>query len=313
MIDVDAMLLAVRARPREQHGELARPAVDHAVACSDDLWVDGRRLTVRAFVQPGTSSTCIVDLRDSSPAHAALALDLEEVRLAAILAFGDALRLDVPDARLARHVELLTDGETWVGGARSVGDVATRCFGLSRVYDAISGALALAWPGASRAGSCSLGAVVVAAVDDGGTLVDVVPGGRGAAHDGPGESAWAGPILAPGTHARSAAVAVAHAPRLESGGGGARSGGDGVIARYTFAAPARVRIALDRIVNPPHGLDRAGPPSCATAVRLRGDEPPAPLAPWLVHAISAGDTLEVCTAGGAGHGFGGWGVDFDWE
>jgi 5-oxoprolinase (ATP-hydrolysing) len=108
-------------------------------------------------------------------------------------------------------------------------------------------------------------------------------------------------------------VVVHHAARPESGGGGARCGGDGVVARYEFAAPMRVRVALDRITNPPHGLDRAGPPLCSELTRIDRLGASHRIAPWQTHSLGAGEAIEVRTAGGAGHGFPGWGIEFEWE
>lgn len=310
----DAILLAARKQLHEGTTALELPAFDRGAACSDDLWVDGARFLVRASLRPGDgASRWIVDLQDSSPAsdRVALGLDPELVRFAAVAAFSDALGLEHADARLRGALALLTDDSTWVGRAPA-GDACARLFGAARVFDAIRGALALAWPTRARAASCSLGAIVIAG-QDADALVDVVPGGRGASVDEAGTSAWPGPLLTAGPLRPRAGITPDHAARPESGGGGARHGGDGVIARYRFDSPTRVRVALDRITNPPHGLDRAGPPLCGELLRIDRAGDAHPLAPWQHHTLGAGETLEVRTAGGAGHGFPGWGIDFDWE
>ncbi len=310
----DAILLAARKQLHEGTTALELPAFDRGAACSDDLWVDGARFLVRASLRPGDgASRWIVDLQDSSPAsdRVALGLDPELVRFAAVAAFSDALGLEHADARLRGALALLTDDSTWVGRAPA-GDACARLFGAARVFDAIRGALALAWPTRARAASCSLGAIVIAG-QDADALVDVVPGGRGASVDEPGTSAWPGPLLAAGPLRPRDGITPDHAARPESGGGAARHAGDGVIARYRFDSPTRVRVALDRITNPPHGLDRAGPPLCGELLRIDRAGDAHPLAPWQHHTLGAGETLEVRTAGGAGHGFPGWGIDFDWE
>jgi hypothetical protein len=316
MIDVDALLLGARVLPTEGTGVLPTPDLPRAVACSDDLWIGGVRLCVRAFVSPRGAGSWVVDLRDSSTAEDVPGLPilaLDDVRVAAVAAFSDALRLRSPDARLASRIELLTDASTWVGGPAVPCPAAERSFAIARVYDAIAGALALAWLDPGRAGSCSLGAIVTATDDRGDALVDVVAGGRGAELQGPGDSAWPGPVITPGTLCNALGVAIEHAPRPESGGVGARNGGDGVSARYTFTRPATVRIALDRITNPPHGLDRAGPPLPADARLVAANGETRTLEAWRAYDVAAGDRVEVDTAGGAGHGFPGWGIDFEWE
>lgn len=316
MTDIDALLLGARVVPREGTGALATVPLPRAVACSDDLWIGGERLTVRAFVRPAGAGAWIIDLRDSSKAvdvPGLPILGIEDVRIAAIAAFSDALRIEPADARLAARIELETDASTWVGAPACPCPAAERLFGVARVYDAISGALALAWLDPGRAGSCSLGAIVTATDTRGNAFVDVVAGGRGGELEGPGDSAWPGPIITPGTLCNALGVVIEHATRPESGGVGARNGGDGVCARYTFARAATVRIALDRITNPPHGLDRAGPPLCAAARLVPTNGELRSIDPWRLHDVAAGDRIEIDTAGGAGHGFPGWGIDFEWE
>jgi hypothetical protein len=316
MIDVDALLLAARVLPTEGTGALPVATLPRAVACSDDLWIGGQRFMVRAFVQPAGDGGWIVDLRDSSEAidvPGLPILGIEDVRIAAIAAFSDALRISPADARLGARIELEVERSTWVGGPAVPCPAAERLFAVARVYDAISGALALAWLDPGRAGSCSLGAIVMASNTSGDTLVDVVPGGRGGELQGPGDSAWPGPIIRPGTLHNTLGVAIEHAPRPESAGIGARNGGDGVCARYTFTRAATVRIALDRITNPPHGLDRAGPPLSAAARHIAASGDTRTIEPWRLHDVAAGDRIEVDTAGGAGHGFPGYGIDFEWE
>ncbi|MBX7078806.1 MAG: hydantoinase B/oxoprolinase family protein [Nannocystaceae bacterium] len=307
---VDALLRGAWVRLGAGAGELpALRPIGRVAAFSDDV-VRGRRHAVRA-VLADTGAGWSVDLRDSSDADAdAPAVDREDALLAATLAFGDALGLARPDARLGARLALTVEPRSWVGAARGSAAIA-RAFGVARVYDAVLGALALAWPDRARAGSCSLGAIVVARVDD-GWLLDVVAGGRGADVHGDG-GPWSGPVLPPGTLHGCDAITVTTALREASGGGGARRGGDGTLARYHFARAGRIEVAIDRVSNPPHGLDRAGPPEPAAVRLLLPEHEPRALAPWRAHEVPAGATVEVATAGGAGHGFPGWGIDFEWS
>ncbi len=307
---VEARLRAAWVRLEPGAGALPSPRpIGRVAAFSDDV-VRGRRHAVRA-VLGDTPSGWSVDLRDSSDADVdAPAVDRDDALAAAALAFGDALGLARPDARLTERLTLLLEPRSWVGGSRPAPAIA-RAFGVARVYDAVLGALAHAWPDCARAGSCSLGAIVVAQLDH-DWLLDVVPGGRGADVRGDG-GPWPGPVLAPGTLQACDGVVVTTAMREASGGGGARRGGDGTLARYHFVRAGRLEVAIDRVSNPPHGLDRAGPPEPAQLRLLLPDHEPRALAPWRAHEIPAGATVEVATAGGAGHGFPGWGIDFEWS
>jgi len=315
LAQLDEVLWAAREVAEPGAEPLVLPALPRTVASSDDLFVAGERLLVRASIRADDVGNWVVDLRDSSPASgsaAAPTLVSDDVALAAVAAFSHALRIALADRRLVDRMTLLVEPSSWVGAAVPGADVAARLFAMARVYDAIIGALAQVWTDPGRAGSCSLGAIV-RAHGDGVQLLDVVAGGRGAGLREAGTPAWSGPIVPAGLLRCVGDVDVTHDVRARSGGGGARSGGDGVRAVYRFGAPAELRVALDRITNPPHGLDRAGPPEPAAAWLLRGDAEPTALAPWVVHTVQTGDVVEIHTAGGAGHGFPGWGIDFDWE
>lgn len=312
MTATDRLVWAAKAVLVDASAVVEIPRIDRAVACSDDLWIDGTRLLVRAFVRAGTDGNVAIDLRDSSPAvDDRGCIDANDVREAAARALADALDQPASTA-FARRLELELDDTTWVGAARATTDSTARLFAMARVYDAVSGALALAWPDRARTVGCSIGAIVEAiAVDSDAPMVVVVPGGRGASISGPGQPAWPGPLLPVGTIAGDARVELAS--RAGSGGGGARSGGDGCIATLRFDVATRIRVALDRIGNPPHGLDRAGPPDPAALIRRDADGEKLELRPWSWATLGAGDVVEIHTAGGAGHGFGGYGIDFEWE
>ena len=75
--------------------------------------------------------------------------------------------------------------------------------------------------------------------------------------------------------------------------------------------PSWARVAIDRITNPPHGIDRAGPPQPAELWLEPPDGEARRIPAWTDVALPSGATLVVRTAGGAGHGFPGWGVDWD--
>lgn len=307
MIDSDllaaaAVLLERFAVPAARTG-FARK-LGRGVAFSDDLVLPDRRLAVRVRIDDAAQGWR-VDLRDCSPHIDDRALaSADDATLAAVLAFrefGDASR---------ESIALELDEGTWVGGPRHSPDACFRAFAITRIYDAIAGALEKAWPDRGRAGSCSLGAIVVARTSA-GDFVDVVPGGRGGDASAAGTS-WPGPLLPSGVLHSSSAIGVTHLPREQSGGFGARSGGNGTLARYELHEQACMRIAIDRRTNPPHGLDRAGNGGPSSLAVIEPDGTRRELAPWHAHLLERGNVVEVATAGGGGHGFPGWG-GIDWD
>jgi N-methylhydantoinase B/oxoprolinase/acetone carboxylase alpha subunit len=300
LLAASAVLLARFAAPVSRTG-FARK-LGKGVAFSDDLIAQEQRLAVRVRIDDAPQGWRI-DMRDSSPrAEEWMVASADDAKLAAMLAFDDAV-----DASM---VMLELDASTWVGGDRHSVDPCFRAFAITRIYDAIAAALEKAWPDRGRAGSCSLGAIVVAK-SRAGTLVDVVGGGRGGDATHPGVN-WGGPLLPATTLCNDAAITVSYAPREKSGGFGARSGGDGTIARYELREEACVRVAIDRRSNPPHGLDRAGNGTPSSLVVIDPDGARRELAPWHAHLLERGNVIEVATAGGGGHGFPGWG-DIDWD
>ena len=247
-----------------------------------------------------------LDFRDSDALlDDPFVLTPDQAMVAAAAAVADALEAPRRSAAWAEHLRLRTEG-TRLGSPSSAADVTATAMLMARVYDVVAGALSQAWPQRVGAGSCSLGAIVSIDGDE-----EVIGGGEGGRPDRAGRSEWPGPILdaRPFTNVRG--VEIESRVREGSGGGGARSGGDGQVRVYKFREPKTVRIAIDRRRNPPHGIDRAGPPEPARAMLNRDGGPQA--APVFRDlAVRAGETLTVETAGGAGHGFAGYG-DIEWD
>lgn len=289
---------------------------------SDDIArPGGGRLGVRVRITDREAGGYCIDLRDSDEHDASGRFGLSRARAltSCTLAIAHALG-EPPSIDAAGRIELLTDSSTWVGIDDDRGcDQAAIAIGMARTFDAVLGALANAWPGRVGAGSCSLGAVVELYAGDALVLTEVLPGGEGGRPDRPANSAWAGPILASTwpTPPTLAGITIEGSGREGSGGDGKRRGGDGIVRRYVVqpAAPQPLvaRVAFDRVLNPPHGIDRAGPP-LGTEVWLRspGTERPRAVEPWAAVELPAGASLEVLTCGGAGWGFPGYG-DIEWD
>ncbi|MEM7159142.1 MAG: hydantoinase B/oxoprolinase family protein [Myxococcota bacterium] len=283
---------------------------------SDDIALPGgRRLGVRVRLTDRDGGGYCIDLRDSDEPGTDCPLGLGPARAldACLLALGTALHRE-PTTAWRDRIELLTDPSTWVGGA-DASDPAAIALGMARTFDAALGALANAWPGKVGAGSCSVGAMVQLSDGNGVVLTEVLPGGEGGTPKGPGRSAWAGPIVAspwdpPPT---VEGVSIDGEPRTGSGGTGKHDGGHGIIRRYRTKRSLVARLVFDRVINPPHGIDRAGPPQ-GTLVHIEPSDLTGRqrVEPWVDVPLPAGSTLVVQTCGGAGWGFPGYG-EIEWD
>jgi len=284
---------------------------------SDDLArpSDGR-LGVRVRITDRDGGGYCIDLRDSDETDATgrFGLSHEHTSTACLLALGHALG-DAPCRAWYERIDLLTDPGTWVDADDRRCDPAATAFGMARTFDAVLGAFGNAWPGRVGAGSCSLGAVVELRAGDDVLLTEVLPGGEGGRPDRSGESAWPGPILASTWEQLSAidGLTLEGCFREGSAGDGKRAGGDGVIRRYHSQRPLLATLAFDRVKNPPHGIDRAGPPlGTEVWLHLPDADRPRAVEPWTTIELPPGSRLEVLTCGGAGWGFPGYG-DIEWD
>lgn len=284
---------------------------------SDDLaQPGGGRLGVRVRLTDRDDGGLCIDLRDSDEADATgrFALAREGTQTACLLALGHAFG-EAPSQVWSRRVELLTEPGTWVDADDRRCDPAAIAFGMARTFDAVLGALGNAWPGRVGAGSCSLGTVVELRAGDEVLLTEVLPGGEGGRPDRPGASAWPGPILASTWDVLPTieGIAIEGSLREGSGGSGKRDGGEGIVRRYHVQRPLHAHLAFDRVRNPPHGIDRAGPPRGTEVwLHLPGADRPCAVEPWTDLELPAGSTLEILTCGGAGWGFPGYG-DIEWD
>ena len=293
------------------HGDDPLPSLPSARLASfgDDIVTPTGRLSVRAVVR-GTPERLSVDFSDSDPPRDGFGLTLDDARLACILALSTALDVQ-PDRRWLERLQVQTLAGSWVGDA-TPDDPARRAMGLARAFDAVLGALAGSWPSRVASGSTTVGAMVELRCGD-AVLCEAIAGGEGATPSRDGRAGWSSPVLAPvSAPGFTPWLAVTERTRSRSGGGGARRGGDGVQRQYQVAQDVVATVALDRIRNPPHGIDRAGPPLPAYAELVEPDGTRVAVQPWVATPMSAGSTLDIATAGGAGHGFGGYGeIEFD--
>lgn len=305
--------LAATAEPEGTWPRVGRGGVSF----SDDLMrSDGGRLGVRIRVTDREDGGYVIDLRDSDPPEGEdrFRLSQERARTACVLALGHALGRS-PTRAWASRLELLTEPDTWVGADEGSTDPAALAFGMARAADALLGALANAWPGRVGAGSCSLGAVVELSTGDRVLLTEVLPGGEGGRPDRAGCDAWPG-LVVPAAPLEAIAldgIAADVEPRTGSGGTGKHGGGHGIVRTYRIEEPRLGCVAFDRTHNPPHGIDRAGPPAGTEVwLHLPGQDQPHPVEPWRRVPLPAGARLEVRTCGGAGWGFPGYG-DIEWD
>ena len=287
------------------------------VSFSDDLArPEGGRLGVRVRVTDRDDGGYLVDLRDSDPPGngGRFGLSRTETLTACLLALGHALD-QAPSRAWSERVELLLDHDTWIGHDGHTADPAAIALGMARTGDALLGALANAWPDRVGAGSCSLGAVVELRDGENVLLTEVLPGGEGGRPDRAGGDAWAGLVVPTSWPSPPTLDGITTESLLadDSGGVGKHPGGRGVVRRYRCERSLTAHVAFDRVDNPPHGIDRAGPPvGSLVRVHPTNGEPPRAVTPWERVELPAGSCLEVQTCGGAGWGFPGYG-DIEWD
>lgn len=278
-------------------------------AFGDDIPA-GRRLAVRVRLT-AEDGMLHFDYSDSDPVpEVGPPFSLGEGRVAQATLAAINVVLDQPVATIPESPLCFetTDSASWIGRGDAEDDMLV-AFGMARVFDVALGAMANAWPSKVGAGSTSLGAIVDFR-SDGQSVRDIVEGGEGATPRRHGASAWLGPMHA--MHRGEAEWLTAEQRVREKAGGiGARHGGSGVRRTYAVTRDATVIVGIDRITNPPHGIDRAGPPQPAGLWIALPGEPPRRVAAWVEHEVPAGSRVVLETAGGAGHGFPGWGVDWD--
>lgn len=270
----------------------------------------GRRLCVRARLTPDGSQLHF-DYRDSDAVTDVcpnIRTSVRQTQLATLAAVNRVMDRGAADRQGESRFFVTTESSSWVG-AGEADDPMLAAFGMARVYDAALGAMANAWPSRVGAGSCSLGAIVSLRCGE-QEIYEVLEGGEGATPTRAGVAKWPCPLSLP---CRGSApwLSTEESTQAETGGLGARRGGDGIQRAYAVTQDATLTVAIDRVTNPPHGIDRAGPPQPAEFWIRPPNGHPRRGTPWVRHELLAGSTVVVKTAGGAGHGFPGWGVDWD--
>jgi len=90
--------------------------------------------------------------------------------------------------------------------------------------------------------------------------------------------------------------------RRNSGGHGARTGGDGIVREWEFLEPAKVTILSDRRARGPYGIHggQAGKPGRNALIRAGKEREIPAKAEFLIHSQ---DILRIETPGGGGHGY----------
>jgi N-methylhydantoinase B len=176
----------------------------------------------------------------------------------------------------------------------------------TRVVDVVLGALAQALPDVIPAASHGSMNNLAMGARGGGARWDyyeTIGGGMGAGHAGGGLSArqthMTNTLNTPieVLESRFPLRITRYEVRAESGGRGARRGGDGIRREFQFLAPATISLLTERRRNAPWGL-RGGEPGARGSNRLNGQ----PLPPKVTMQVQPGDVLTVETPGGGGYG-----------
>lgn len=93
-----------------------------------------------------------------------------------------------------------------------------------------------------------------------------------------------------------------HRLREDSGGPGEHRGGLGVELKYRVEEPSTVNINLERIIEPPWGLEGGKPGRSNAAVICRTDGTQRSVTKESNIVLAPGDTVAFATAGGGGYG-----------
>ncbi len=176
----------------------------------------------------------------------------------------------------------------------------------TRVVDLVLGALAQAMPGLIPAASHgSMNNLAMGSVRAGGAwdYYETIGGGMGAGPEGGGLSG----VQTHMTNTLNTPVEVLegryplrvrnYGLRPESGGGGYRPGGDGLVRELEFLAPATVTLLGERRTHRPWGLN-GGQPGAAGRQLLNAEELPGKVS----LEVCVGDRLRIETPGGGGWG-----------
>ncbi len=187
--------------------------------------------------------------------------------------------------------------DAWASPPVAAGNVETS----QRVVDALLAALQLCACGQGTMNNVAFGG-------EGFSIYETLGGGSGA---GP---AWDG---ADAVHVHMSNTAVTDVELLElrapvrveawrirqgSGGAGAHRGGDGLVRRLRFLAPASVSLLTQRRRTRPCAGPGGGPGEAGRQLLLRPGGAPLPLGPVDAVEVEPGEALEIHTPGGGGWG-----------
>ncbi len=181
-----------------------------------------------------------------------------------------------------------------------------------RVADVVLGALAAAAPGRIPAAGCgSMNNIAIGGSGQGRhyTYYETIGGGMGGAEGCAGLSG----VQVNMTNTLNTPVEAIeqtypfmieeYSLRRGSGGQGKWPGGDGLVRRYLFSAPATVTLLTDRRRIAPYGLHGGEAGSVGkNLLYRRGGEGAELLGDKVNVSVDAGDRIEIRTPGGGGYG-----------
>ncbi|MFW6059526.1 MAG: hydantoinase B/oxoprolinase family protein [Phycisphaeraceae bacterium] len=256
-----------------------------------------------------------VDLRDSDDQVAGPVNAVRAIALSAVMyAFRCLAPAEIPsNSGVLRPVTVRTRPGSVVDAqppaAVAGGNVETS----QRIVDVVFGALAQVLPEKVPAASCgSMNNVTIGGGGTGDTppfaYYETLAGGAGAGPHSDGGSA----LHTHMTNTRNTPVeALEHSypfriasyhVRRNSAGTGRQRGGDGLVRRYVFDAPAEVTLLTERRTHPPYGLQGGEPAQTGANRLIRADGSEVRLPGKCSLQVQPGDTLEIATPGGGGWG-----------
>jgi N-methylhydantoinase B len=212
-----------------------------------------------------------------------------------------------------RNVEVLTKPGTVVHALYPAAVVAGNTETSQRVVDVVFGALSQLLPDTIPAASCgtmssvALGGVL-GELQLAWTYYETIGGGSGASPAGDGASA----VQCHMTNTLSTpaeALEMQYPLRVRrferaanTGGAGARRGGDGIVREIEALAPAEGTILSDRRLSRPYGLRGGQAASAGANVSVSSNGKETKLGGKCNVSLKTGDVLRIVTPGGGGWG-----------
>ena len=278
----------------------------------DDDGLNSERIAIRVSLE-SLGEEVIVDFRDSAPQLETGLNAVRSVTKAAVFYVFLCLSggLIPPNQGALRPLKILTKPGTVVDAVYPAPVAGGNVETSQRIVDALLGALAQALPEHIPAASCgSMNNLAFGGNFEGRDFVyyETIGGGMGGRPGAPGLSGLHThmtntlntPIEA--LEQELPVVVERYSLRERSGGKGKFRGGDGLVRRFRFTAPAKVSLLTERRKLAPYGLFGGEPGKRGQNIYFDRHGRKHLLPGKVTLEVKAGEVIEIRTPGGGGYG-----------